>query len=155
MHILQHGLLTFYKNKEDFSDIISYVLLPDTVRFFTKERKYSHFELTNNGTKINGFIYPNDLSLLNHLYCKTHIINIKDEKQAAIGNNTIISYFDSLNADLYDLPKKYYRLHLEQDIIFDRFIRNVIDCNEKFNDVFILYDGTKINGVKLSRNEYH
>lgn len=151
MHILQHGLLTFCKNKEDFNDIISYALLPDTIRFFTKERKYSHFELTNDGTKINGFIYPNDLSLLNNLYCKENIINAKNEEQSAIGNNIIISYFDNLNANLYDLPKKGYRLHLEQDIIFDNFIRNVINCNEKFNDIFILYDGTKINGVKLRK----
>lgn len=151
MHILQHGLLTFYENRENFSDIISYVLLPDTVRFFTKERKYSHFELTNDGTKINGFIYPSDLSLLNHSYCKSHIINTKNENQAAIGNDTIIRYFDSVNVNLYPLPRKCYRLHLEQDVIFDNFIRNIIDCNNKFDDIFILYDGTKINGAKLRK----
>ena len=39
-------------------------------------------------------------------------------------------------------------LHLQQDILFDRFIREQIDCSRKYEDIFFFH-GQKMNGKEL------
>lgn len=41
-------------------------------------------------------------------------------------------------------------MHLIQDYFYDEFIRNIIDCSDKYNDKFI-YNGKSIDGTTVRK----
>ena len=73
-----------------------------------------------------------------------------DIKPCCIGETTQLHVFDQWNKHL---PIQYYcgiRMHLIQDYFYDEFIRNIIDCSDKYNDKFI-YNGKSIDGTTVRK----
>lgn len=61
-------------------------------------------------------------------------------------------YFGNLDSQLYD----DLELHLKQDIVFDKTLREVVDCTGKYDDVYVVVgDGnipsTKLDGMELRK----
>lgn len=161
MITLQHSLVTLLginekeKNREDieeeFRKIIPYALLPDGIRRITGPRAYSHFEESSDGSDVAYMKFPQDLKSFSKEKFETdtskHIVS---QQPAALGEKTHIEKFVEENSDL---PRDYFagvKKHLTQDIIFDEFIRKIIDCSNKYEDVYT-FDGKKYNGNEIRK----
>lgn len=71
-------------------------------------------------------------------------------KSCAIGDETTIEKFEELNELL---PKEMYHgilTHLIQDNIFDKFVREEIDCSRKYEDKFMI-NGKELNGKQIRK----
>lgn len=158
MITLQHTLSTLCSTNDnsEFKKVLPYALLPDAIRMYTGERQYSHFEKSSDGKDVSYMEYPEDISNLTKelVNCdkETDQYHLSDNiKPCVIGEDTDINAFYEHNAHL---PENYHRgveLHLKQDICFDKFIREQIDCSDKYNDNFVFndkhYDGKGVRGL--------
>lgn len=155
MVTLQHSLVTLlgYKdnNLEKFKQEVPYVLLPDAIRKHVGPRQYSHFEKSENGNDVSWLKYPKDLKNISKDSLERaakHLCN--DIRPCVLGEETVLEAFDSHNQHL---PKEYYlgvKKHLVQDRVFDKKIREWIDCKDKYDDKYI-FDGEVLDG-KATRN---
>lgn len=71
-------------------------------------------------------------------------------KPAVIGEKTHIEIFEETNKYL---PSQYYNVvkkHLVQDVIFDEFVREQIDCSDKYNDNFY-FNGKLLNEQEVRK----
>lgn len=154
MLTLQHSLVTFLAldgDIERFRFIVAYDLLPDAIRRYTGARQTSHFEINSTGTDVSFMKFPLDLKNLTKETSEKiegHLAG--DIKPCCIGETTQLHVFDQWNKHL---PIQYYcgiRMHLIQDYFYDEFIRNIIDCSDKYNDKFI-YNGKSIDGTTVRK----
>lgn len=154
MLTLQHSLVTFLALDGDidrFRFIVAYDLLPDAIRKYTGARQTSHFEINSTGTDVSFMKFPLDLKNLTKETSEKiegHLAG--DIKPCCIGETTQLHVFDQWNKHL---PIQYYcgiRMHLIQDYFYDEFIRNIIDCSDKYNDKFI-YNGKSIDGTTVRK----
>lgn len=154
MLTLQHSLVTFLALDGDidrFRFIVAYDLLPDAIRKYTGVRQTSHFEINSTGTDVSFMKFPLDLKNLTKETSEKiegHLAG--DIKPCCIGETTQLHVFDQWNKHL---PIQYYcgiRMHLIQDYFYDEFIRNIIDCSDKYNDKFI-YNGKSIDGTTVRK----
>lgn len=154
MLTLQHSLVTFLALDGDidrFRFIVAYDLLPDAIRRYTGARQTSHFEINSTGTDVSFMKFPLDLKNLTKETSEKiegHLAG--DIKPCCIGLTTQLHVFDQWNKHL---PIQYYcgiRMHLIQDYFYDEFIRNIIDCSDKYNDKFI-YNGKSIDGTTVRK----
>jgi hypothetical protein len=154
MLTLQHSLVTFLALDGDidrFRFIVAYDLLPDAIRKYTEARQTSHFEINSTGTDVSFMKFPLDLKNLTKETSEKiegHLAG--DIKPCCIGETTQLHVFDQWNKHL---PIQYYcgiRMHLIQDYFYDEFIRNIIDCSDKYNDKFI-YNGKSIDGTTVRK----
>lgn len=154
MLTLQHSLVTFLALDGDidrFRFIVAYDLLPDAIRRYTGARQTSHFEINSTGTDVSFMKFPLDLKNLTKETSEKiegHLAG--DIKPCCIGETTQLHVFDQWNKHL---PIQYYcgiRMHLIQDYFYDEFIRNIIDCSDKYNDKFI-YNGKSIDGTTVRK----
>lgn len=159
MLTLQHTLTTLFAlrgDEEKLDSEISYVLLPDAIRRYCGPRQYSHFEVhPTNEENISWMRYPLDIKHLN----KEQIDAMKEGQDkhlaegippCALGERSDIATFEKYNGHL---PPKYFasvKKHLSQDITFDDFIREQIDCSKKYEDRYTFrgeeFDGKGIRG---------
>lgn len=145
MLTLQHSLITLIildGNIERFRQIIPYVLLPDAIRRYTGARQTSHFEENSNHSDISWMKYPLDIKAIDKesqaFKIKSHLAN--NIKPCCIGETTILTAFNKHNKHL---PLIYYtgvKIHLTEDFIYDEFIREHIDCSDKYNNHFYIND---------------
>lgn len=154
MLTLQHSLVTFLALDGDidrFRFIVAYDLLPGAIRRYTGARQTSHFEINSTGTDVSFMKFPLDLKTLTKETSEKiegHLAG--DIKPCCIGETTQLHVFDQWNKHL---PIQYYcgiRMHLIQDYFYDEFIRNIIDCSDKYNDKFI-YNGKSIDGTTVRK----
>lgn len=154
MLTLQHSLVTFLALDGDidrFRFIVAYDLLPDAIRKYTGARQTSHFEINSTGTDVSFMKFPLDLKNLTKETSEKiegHLAG--DIKPCCIGETTQLHVFDQWNKHL---PIQYYcgiRMHLIQDYFYDEFIRNIIDCSDKYNDKFI-YNGKSVDGSTVRK----
>lgn len=154
MLTLQHSLVTFLALDGDidiFRFIVAYDLLLDAIRKYTGARQTSHFEINSTGTDVSFMKFPLDLKNLTKETSEKiegHLAG--DIKPCCIGETTQLHVFDQWNKHL---PIQYYcgiRMHLIQDYFYDEFIRNIIDCSDKYNDKFI-YNGKSIDGTTVRK----
>lgn len=154
MLTLQHSLVTFLAldgDIERFRFIVAYDLLPDAIRRYTGARQTSHFEINSTGTDVSFMKFPLDLKNLTKETSEKiegHLAG--DIKPCCIGETTQLHVFDQWNKHL---PIQYYcgiRMHLIQDYFYDEFIRNIIDCSDKYNDKFI-YNGKSVDGTTVRK----
>lgn len=154
MLTLQHSLVTFLALDGDidrFRFIVAYDLLPDAIRRYIGARQTSHFEINNTGTDVSFMKFPLDLKNLTKETSEKiegHLAG--DIKPCCIGETTQLHVFDQWNKHL---PIQYYcgiRMHLIQDYFYDEFIRNIIDCSNKYNDKFI-YNGKSVDGTTVRK----
>lgn len=154
MLTLQHSLVTFLALDGDidrFRFIVAYDLLPDAIRKYTGARQTSHFKINSTGTDVSFMKFPLDFKNLTKETSEKiegHLAG--DIKPCCIGETTQLHVFDQWNKHL---PIQYYcgiRMHLIQDYFYDEFIRNIIDCSDKYNDKFI-YNGKSIDGTTVRK----
>lgn len=153
MITLQHSLITLFANngnEKEFDKEISYVLLPDAIRKYCSSRQYSHFEINPKNGDISWIQYPVNLKELSkekvdelHKHLSDDII------PCVLGEETMIPSFENHNRHL---PMDEYfgiKKHLVQDKIFDEWIREQINCTNKYDNKFVFqgkeYDG---NGIR-------
>lgn len=160
MITLQHTLISYLyyytKPKKTFFEDIPYILLPDAIRYYTKNRQSSHFEIAKN-QEISWLRYPLDLKdeqlikgVRGHKDVMQHIVDEKYIPKCVIGEETILASFENTNQHL---PTNYFngvRYHLIQDRVFDKFIRNIFDCSKMYEDIFN-YKGKTYNGVEFRK----
>lgn len=154
MLTLQHSLVTFLALDGDidrFRFIVAYDLLPDAIRRYIGARQTSHFEINSTGMDVSFMKFPLDLKNLTKETSEKiegHLAG--DIKPCCIGETTQLHVFDQWNKHL---PIQYYcgiRMHLIQDYFYDEFIRNIIDCSNKYNDKFI-YNGKSVDGTTVRK----
>ena len=149
MITLQHTLVTLLGlrgNERELDEEIQYVLLPDAIRRYCGPRQYSHFEQSYDGKDTSWMKYPLNLKELSKEEVERlpkHIVS--EIKPCVLGETTSIETFENHNTHL---PPKYFagaKKHLTQDFIFDRFIREKIDCSKMYDDEFE-FNGQKLDG---------
>lgn len=154
MITIQHTLVTLFGlrgDEEKLDGEISHVLLPDAIRRYCGLRQYSHFEEhpTRSGD-ISWMRYPLDVKHVG----KADMDAMEEGKDkhlaegippCALGERTDIPTFEKYN---YHLPPRYFasvKKHLAQDIVFDDFIRDQIDCSRKYDDKYV-FKGQEFDG---------
>lgn len=151
MHLLQHIILSLIDelNESDgdldfekFKQTIPYIALPDAIRFYTKDRKYSHFELNNKDllsrrNPFNGMKFPLDIK------CPENILYFNSDSKmdtGAIGGTSSLHYFYECNSHLPEMYFNEVREHLQQDIWYDEWVRMNFDCSKSSYGRFYMYD---------------
>ena len=149
MITLQHTLVTLLGlrgNEREMDEEIQYVLLPDAIRRYCGPRQYSHFEQSYDGKDTSWMEYPEDIKALDKEAVEKlpkHIVS--EVKPCVLGETTSIETFEKHNKHL---DYRYFagvKKHLTQDFIFDRFIREKIDCSRMYEDKFV-YEGQEYDG---------
>lgn len=127
----------------EMSEYLAAVVFPDAIRAYSGPRQYSHFEESPNGDDASYWVIPTDMSNVS----KESITQSIEENShmaevipAAIGENTSLETFFNTNTETMgaENPTMFYGVkdHLVQDITFDKFIREKIDCTDKYNGKF-------------------
>ena len=136
MITLQHticDLLKFKGNLDRFDKEISYCLLPDSIRAYIGPRPLSHFEENPDGNDISWYKFPEDIKSMTKssaLSCEQHLSDIS--RKSCLGEKTHVDKFVETNSDLPELEYNGILTHLIQDYIFDDWIRDLIDCSNKY-----------------------
>ena len=157
MITLQHSLVYLSALAKDgkvdlekFRKDIPWVLLPDAIRCYSGNREYSHFEIAPDSGEISWIEFPEDLKNLSKESMQEHMWLATGIKKAVIGEQTCIDKYCMTN----QTHSKYaqIRAHLEQDVILDRVVRELVDCSQKYDDVFVVNaTGETIDGQELRR----
>lgn len=149
MITLQHTLVTLMGlrgNERELDEEVQYVLLPDAIRKYCGPRQYSHFEQAYDGSDVSWFKYPLMLKNLTKEEVDRlpkHIVS--EIKKCDLGETTDIGTYEEHNTHL---PPKYFagvKKHLTQDFIFDRFVREIIDCSKMYEEKYV-FNGQEYNG---------
>jgi len=144
----------YYKNddSDEFNKHLGYILLPDAIRAYSGARQYSHFERSRDGYDTSYWSFPCDIkhctkeSIQKDINDYGHLVS--DIKPCAIGEDTDIGAFYATNEHLPEVMFTGIEMHLKQDIVFDAFIRDEIDCSDKYNDVY-RFNGQQLNGENV------
>lgn len=157
MHLLTHILSRVANDGADNiikSENFGYFLLPDAIRFYSPNRKYSHFENDQQTQQQRfGMKYPDKLKNLSKESVVSNCIEVTaGESQVAcgIGETTNIELFEILNKYILDSSQyNEVELHLQEDIMFDCLLRTEIDCSKRFEDIYFAKNGVKMDSKEL------
>lgn len=148
---IQHLLCARLQNvNHNNPEYMASVIFPDAIRKYSGARQYSHFEKGSDG--VNDTSYwemPTDMknvtkeSVQRDLEAFGHLS--ESIRPAAIGELSDINEFYKHNSHLPTTMFHGVEDHLKQDIIFDDFIRDVIDCSRKYEDIYV-FKGQEMNG---------
>ena len=148
---IQHALCLMYHNSKADSKLMASTLYPDAVRAYSGPRQYSHFEKSEDGSFSYYMTFPNDLHVGKDAI-QAIIAEVKPDislvRPCAIGEDTDIQAFYDHNKYLDKDIKYGIAYHLHQDMIFDKFVRDEIDCSDKYDDKFIFH-GQLLDGKAL------
>lgn len=137
------------------------LVYPDAVRAYGVTRKASHFEVNPETGVESRIAFPDNLKSADKHYYELctdfDYYNEPDVAPAAIGEDSSLEAFRESNRYLPDSVNDGLELHLKQDIVFDKTLREVVDCKNKYNDTyFIVGDGNvpskKLNGEELRKS---
>lgn len=155
MITLQHTLVTLMGlrgNERELDEEVQYVLLPDAIRRYCGPRQYSHFEQAYDGSDVSWLKYPQALKSLTKEEVDRlpkHIV--AEIKKCDLGETTSIEAFEKHNAHLTPRYFGGVKKHLTQDYIFDRFVREKIDCSRMYEGIYSFngqeYDGKGIRSI--------
>lgn len=148
---IQHVMCLYEKTENPSNRLIASTVYPDAIRAYTGLRQYSHFEKAYDGSDTSYMAFPSSMAVQRDtveadLKNNGHIVS--DIKPCVIGERTNISSFYKHNTNLESEMKKGIAYHLQQDITFDVFIRNEIDCSRKYDDIFV-FRGKSLNGKEF------
>lgn len=148
---VQHVMCLYEKNMQSSNRLVAATVYPDAVRAYTGARQYSHFERAYDNSDVSYMRFSSDMAITQDemkvkLLTKCHLVN--NIKACAIGEDTDIDAFYKHNARLEYVMKAGIGYHLQQDIVFDNFIRTEIDCSKKYDDIFVFNNKT-MNGKEL------
>lgn len=130
------------------------VVYPDAIRAYSGPRQYSHFEKASDGTGDSSYWkLPADMkagkeAVQASIASGGHMSY--SVKPAAIGELTDYEAFRRHNGHLPDAMYAGVSDHLKQDMAFDDFIREKIDCSGKYEDRYRLPNGSECDG-RLTR----
>lgn len=148
---IQHILSALYAyNTTYINDKAAAIVYPDAIRAYTGSRKYSHFEHAYGN--VNYYMkFPSSMYTMRE-EIEDQIQKVEEElnqqisgnlsqmiQNCAIGEPTSLIAFCDAN---HGLPKKMYDgiwIHLKQDVLFDHFIREEIDCSRKYEDIYVFH----------------
>ena len=154
MITLQHSLVTLFGylgHVDSFEKEVPYVLFPDAIRRYCGPRQYSHFEEKYDGSDVSWVKFPSDIKTIDKEKMGKQPMHMVDEvKPCVLGENTNIQAFEEHNRNL---PPEMYagiKKHLIQDLMFDEFIREQIDCSKKYEDKFE-FNGKTYNGQEIRK----
>lgn len=151
MKSLQQTLLTLFSvdgNIEKFNNEIAYVLLPDAIMKYTEDNQYSHFRQNPDGTEVSWVMFPSNIKKLTSQTSQLDKALASGVFPCPIGEEINIEAFYETNKHL---PKAYFNSiekHLIQDLEFDNFIKQIIDCSKKYEDIFN-YNDNYLSGVEF------
>ncbi len=156
MITLQHALCNLIKNNGDieaFEKELPYLLLPDSIRAYTGARPYTHFETNPTNDDVSWYVFPSDLKSLTKEKAQSqekHLAEIKDK--SVLGEETRIDKFIETNNNLPPTEYEGILTHLIQDYLFDDFIRETIDCTNKYEpDASFVFQGKNYNGQEIRK----
>lgn len=149
MITLQHSLVTLLNLDGDiksFKKEIPYVLLPDAIRAYSGPRQYSHFEESADGHDVSWMQFPVNVKRMskNKMGDMGRYL-VSDIPNCCIGEKTNLDTFFKYNTHLRGEYRNGVIRHLTQDIVFDDFVREEIDCSRKYDGIFVLQDGTVVD----------
>lgn len=154
MITLQHTLVTLFGlrgDEEKLDEEIHYALFPDAIRRYCGPRQYSHFEVhPTREDDVSWMKYPVDIKSVSResmgaMEEGTDRHLAEGIPPCVLGERTDIPTFEKYNDHL---PPRYFagvKKHLTQDIVFDEFIRDQINCSKKYEDRFI-FRGEEFDG---------
>jgi hypothetical protein len=153
-HVALFKMACFEMDSKSFTAGLPWMLLPDAIRAYTKKRQISHFEQTPDKDDCSWIEFPDPqiLPLLNGDNALKYInYRFPAEKYpaCAVGEKTKIKVFDAHN---YWHPfYKFLRIHLAQDMVFDRFVRSeIMDMSWRFNDQYFVKTSKKhVTGAEI------
>lgn len=146
MKTIFHAMITYIATRGRISEMdLAAVCYPDAVRAYTGCRQVSHFEGDS------WMTYP-------QFMCEKYIPSSKGyydagtlDIEGALGKKTNLTAFKDHNRDLPVWLYRNIEAHLVQDMIFDKFIRNVIDESKKKQDIYYVKWGEKFMNAKELR----
>lgn len=141
---IQHVMLETL-NEDCSNRKMAAVIFPDAIRKYTKHRQLSHFEKgSNNVSDTSWFCFNRDMkSAEKSAACAQKHLS-SSIVPAAIGEDTSVHEFIVHNKHLDKEMFDGILIHLTQDVKFDKFIRNKIDCSGKYEDLFV-FNGEKMD----------
>lgn len=154
MLLVQHIMLSkLVYDDNKFEYLLSSVVIPDAIRAYTKNRELSHFEeSSDHDNDISWLKFPKYLSLIDEEFMKFYLSDNGNNhylsrgiRKCAVGENSNIETFYEHNKHLDNRVFKGVETHLKQDITFDEFIRNKIDCSKRYINEYSI-DDEKVNG---------
>lgn len=147
-HTLAYVLSCREYSEENIQRMIPYVLLPDAIRCFTGPRQYSHFERSRDGSDSSWMTFPADMKHLSKEAFAQTDSHLCRTDPCVLGEETDLLAYVTYNHDIPDNMFKGVAIHLQQDIIFDEFVRQEIDCSQMYDDRFV-YGGQEMNGKEI------
>ncbi len=138
---IQHIVNSVYTsgNNEEYLDrTLSSKVYPDAIRAYVGDRASTHFEtwsclaypMSTKATKEQVLALPK---------------NVQSTPSCVLGEDTNLELFYVTNQHLPDNMREGIEAHLKEDIVFDAFVREHIDCSDKYNDVF-RFQGETLDG---------
>ena len=146
---MQHIMCLECSDEGNSNALKAAVAYPDAIRMYTGPRPYSHFEVTPEGEG-SYFQFPDTMKASGETV-KEQVEStghLADHKPCAIGDDTSIEAFKEHGMSGNPVIDKGVELHLIQDVKFDGFIRDKIDCSRKYEDVFT-FDGKEYSGKEI------
>lgn len=147
-HTLAYVLSCKEYNEDDIRRMVPYVLLPDAIRCFTGPRQYSHFERARNEDDSSWMTFPADMKRLSKEAFAQTESHLCRTDPCVLGEETDLLAFVKHNHDIPDDMFKGVAIHLQQDIIFDEFVRREINCSRMYEDRFV-YNGQEVGGKEV------
>lgn len=173
MKSIQHIMCDIYNNGGKGSVNAANLIYPDAIRGYGLSRQITHFERPSSLSPSNsdgrytlddvlgrvrkGSSYFKFPTSMKDFTADKAADYVKDNsyqaytKSCVIGEATDISAFIQNNGHLDDDMFRGVLTHLNQDCVFDAFIRDKFDCTKKYNDTFFerdtQYDGKEFRKV--------
>lgn len=145
---VQHTMCLFAHEDNPDSRLIAATVYPDAIRAYSGPRQYSHFEKSEDGEYSYYMEFPEDMHASKEevqaltAQCEYDVNLVRP---CVLGEDTDLKAFYDHNQNLDGEMFKGINYHLNQDIVFDDFIRREIDCTGKYDDKFI-FQGEELNG---------
>lgn len=154
---MQHvlcGVLS-YDDADKFKQQIGALVFPDAIRAYSVSRQCTHFERSEGGTDVSWWKMPTDMKTVTKELVQESLSSdshtVSGIRPCVLGEDTDIQSFYKHNQHL---PKDMFEgieMHLRQDIAYDRFVREEIDCSRMYDDVFVRngvsYDGKGVRSL--------
>lgn len=143
-HVLCGALA--YETEQDFKDHLGALVLPDAIRAYTGNRQLSHFEQSPDCQDVSWLQYPSDMKSMQGMTVQGYLVpNIPP---CVLGERSDLKAFHDHNQHLDKTMYDGIEMHLRQDIAFDNYLRDEVDCNGKYVDCF-MRDNVEMDGKEL------
>lgn len=160
---IQHimcGALSMDRSR--FENQAAALVFPDAIRAYSGQRQYSHFEKAPDGTDVSWWSFPTDMkhvskeSVQKSLQEHAHLV--ADIPPCVVGEETDVDAFYQHNQNLSPDMFQGIEMHLRQDCELDAFVREKIDCSDRYADRFVMdgqvYDGKGVRQLIGRMEQY-